>query len=129
MNCLACLSCCPLNNYENIKSKNNSFQNLPNIMECSVIRIISSNNILISYHNESSNKSEYYNVKLNNVKIMQNKNAEAIRALISFILNKHIIINNITFSTQIENQIHGDVIYENINVNSWLIYNNLASYD
>ena len=127
MNCLACLICCLPKGYENIKIETKSIKNIPNTIECYVTRILSANNILISYHNESSTKHEYYNVKLNNVKIIQYKNTEAIRALIDFILNKHIIINNITLSTHMD--IHGDIIFENINVNAWLIYNNLATYD
>ena len=122
MNCLACLSWCPINKYDTFKK-----EDIPKEITCYVTRIISSNNILISYYNELTTKSEYYNVKLNNVKIIQNKNSEAVRALIKFILNKYVTINNITTSNQME--IHGDVIFENINVNAWLIYNNLSTYE
>jgi hypothetical protein len=127
MNCLSCLTCCPPNEYENIKRESNSIKNLPKIIECSVIKIINTNNIRISYHNELLKKYEYYNIKLNNVKIIQSKNDEAVKALMQFILNKDITINNIKISTQM--YIHADIIFENINVNAWLIYNNLASYD
>ena len=122
MNCLECLNWCTKNKYATLKK-----ENLSKEITCCVIRIISSNKIIISYHNELTEQLEYYNVKLNNVKTLDNKNSEAIRALIYLILNKHVTINNITTSTQME--IHGDIIFENINVNAWLIYNNLATYE
>ena len=125
MNCLCCLSCIKSLNYENINKINKV---LPNELTCKVTRIISCNHILVSYYSDSEEDNIYYNVKLNNVKQLNiNKNSDAIRALIQFILNKEVVIQNI--SKKNSNDIYGDIIFENINVNAWLIYNNLATYD
>jgi len=123
MNCLCCLTCIKSIDYENI---NNTNIDLPNEFTCKVTRIISCNQVLISYYSESNDDIIYYNIKLNNVKPFIQKKSDAIRALVRFILNKDVIIQNVSKK---DNEICCDIIYDNININAWLIYNNLASYN
>ena len=124
MNCLCCLSCIKSINYENINKIN---KDLPNEFTCKITRIISCNHVIISYYSDLEEENVYYNIKLNNVKQLNDKKSEAFSALNQFILNKEVIIQNILKKNS--NDIYGDVIFENINVNAWLIYNNLATYD
>jgi hypothetical protein len=44
------------------------------------------------------------------------------KELKSIIINKHVIITNITNIKQ--NEVHGEMICDNINISSWLIENN-----
>jgi hypothetical protein len=124
MNCLCCLSCIKSIDHENI---NKEKKDLPNEIACKVIRVISCNHVIISCYSNSEDDNIFYNVKLTNVNPIVNNKSEGIRALISFILNKDVIIQNISKNNS--NEIYGDIIYDNINVNAWLIYNNLATYE
>ena len=63
-----------------------------------------------------------YYITLNNVSPFFDKNINAISELKSMIINKHVIIKNITKITQ--NEIYGEMICNNINISLWLIENN-----
>jgi hypothetical protein len=95
----------------------------PIIINGIVDNIIDCNYIIITCREyENSTKTKRYYVTLNNVSPFFDKNIIVIKELKSILINKHVIITNITNIKQ--NQIYGEMICDNINISSWLIENN-----
>lgn len=135
MNCSSCSTCFPC--FDKYKKLEIEEIIIPKSIIGVVNRIIDCNHIVISYYpdyntNNTNNTDTtdtklYYNVTLNNILPYSHKRTDAIRTLIRFILNKNITLTNINNVNY--NEMNADVIYEETNMNSWLVKHNYASYD